>query len=72
MVTSGIRLGTPAGTTRGFGPAQFEQIGEMIVDVLAALERDPGGDPAVERSVRTRVRDLCSQFPIYAHAEAFA
>ncbi|WP_342612061.1 serine hydroxymethyltransferase [Burkholderia ambifaria] len=72
MVTSGIRLGTPAGTTRGFGPAQFEQIGEMIVDVLAALERDPGGDQAVERSVRTRVRDLCSQFPIYAHAEAFA
>ncbi|MDP9584976.1 UNVERIFIED_ORG: glycine hydroxymethyltransferase [Burkholderia contaminans] len=72
MVTSGIRLGTPAGTTRGFGPAQFEQIGEMIVDVLAALERDPGGDQAVERSVRTRVRDLCSQFPIYAQAEAFA
>ncbi|RQZ10513.1 serine hydroxymethyltransferase [Burkholderia sp. Bp9031] len=72
MVTSGIRLGTPAGTTRGFGPAQFAQIGEMIVEVLAALERDPGGDEAVERSVRTRVRDLCSQFPIYAHAEAFA
>ncbi|WP_175723572.1 serine hydroxymethyltransferase [Burkholderia ambifaria] len=72
MVTSGIRLGTPAGTTRGFGPAQFEQIGEMIVDVLAALKRDPGGDQAVERSVRTRVRDLCSQFPIYAQAEAFA
>nr|WP_277403705.1 serine hydroxymethyltransferase [Burkholderia sp. Ac-20345] len=71
-VTSGIRLGTPAGTTRGFGAAQFEQIGEMIVDVLAALERDPKGDEAVERSVRTRVRDLCSQFPIYAHAEAFA
>ncbi|VWB40792.1 serine hydroxymethyltransferase [Burkholderia lata] len=71
-VTSGIRLGTPAGTTRGFGTEQFEQIGEMIVDVLAALERDPKGDEAVERSVRTRVRDLCSQFPIYAHAEAFA
>ncbi|RQR26409.1 MULTISPECIES: serine hydroxymethyltransferase [unclassified Burkholderia] len=72
MVTSGIRLGTPAGTTRGFGPAQFEQIGEMILEVLAALKRDPGGDEAVERSVRTRVRDLCSQFPIYAHVEAFA
>jgi len=71
-VTSGIRLGTPAGTTRGFGTVQFEQIGEMIVDVLAALERDPNGDEAVERTVRTRVRDLCSQFPIYAHAEAFA
>ncbi|WP_279609039.1 serine hydroxymethyltransferase [Burkholderia anthina] len=71
-VTSGIRLGTPAGTTRGFGPAQFEQIGEMILDVLSALKRDPGGDEVVERAVRTRVRDLCNQFPIYAHAEAFA
>ncbi|RQR32452.1 serine hydroxymethyltransferase [Burkholderia sp. Bp9143] len=71
-VTSGIRLGTPAGTTRGFGPAQFEQIGEMILEVLAALKREPSGDEVVERSVRTRVRDLCSQFPIYAHAEAFA
>jgi glycine hydroxymethyltransferase len=71
-VTSGIRLGTPAGTTRGFGPAQFEQIGEWILEVLAALERDPNGNEAVERAVRTRVRDLCNQFPIYAHAEAFA
>ncbi len=71
-VTSGIRLGTPAGTTRGFGTAQFEQIGELILAVLAELERDPNGDEAVERSVRTRVRDLCSQFPVYAHAEAFA
>ncbi|MCA8152779.1 serine hydroxymethyltransferase [Burkholderia contaminans] len=71
-VTSGIRLGTPAGTTRGFGPAQFEQIGDMILAVLAALERNPDGDGGVERAVRTRVRDLCAQFPIYAHAEAFA
>ncbi|AJY15451.1 serine hydroxymethyltransferase [Burkholderia multivorans] len=71
-VTSGIRLGTPAGTTRGFGPAQFEQIGDMILAVLAALERNPDGDEAVERAVRTHVRDLCNQFPIYAHAEVFA
>ena len=69
-VTSGIRLGTPAGTTRGFGTEQFEQIGEMILDVLSALEREPAGDEQVERAVRGRVRDLCSQFPIYAHAEA--
>jgi len=70
MVTSGIRLGTPAATTRGFGAAQFEQVGEMILDVLAALEREPNGDAHVERSVRARVRDLCSTFPIYSHAEA--
>ncbi|HWT35313.1 MAG TPA: serine hydroxymethyltransferase [Paraburkholderia sp.] len=71
-VTSGIRLGTPAGTTRGFGTAQFEQIGHMILEVLSALEREPGGDEQVERAVRSRVRDLCSQFPIYSHAEALA
>ncbi|MFM0214943.1 serine hydroxymethyltransferase [Paraburkholderia caledonica] len=69
-VTSGIRLGTPAGTTRGFGTAQFEQIGQMILEVLSALEQQPAGDEQVERAVRSRVRDLCSQFPIYSHAEA--
>ncbi|BCZ83554.1 serine hydroxymethyltransferase 2 [Paraburkholderia terrae] len=69
-VTSGIRLGTPAGTTRGFGTAQFEQIGQMILEVLSALEHEPAGDEQVERVVRSRVRDLCSQFPIYSHAEA--
>ena len=67
-VTSGVRLGTPAGTTRGFGTAQFEQVGQMILEVLSALEREPGGDEPVERAVRMRVRDLCSQFPIYSHA----
>ncbi|MBN3759367.1 serine hydroxymethyltransferase [Burkholderia sp. Ac-20365] len=69
-VTSGIRLGTPAGTTRGFGTAQFEQIGQMILEVLTSLEREPSGDEQVERAVRSRVRDLCNQFPIYSHAEA--
>ncbi|WP_109477014.1 serine hydroxymethyltransferase [Paraburkholderia sp. C35] len=69
-VTSGIRLGTPAGTTRGFGTAQFEQIGQMILDVLSALEREAAGDEQVERAVRSRVRDLCNQFPIYSHADA--
>jgi glycine hydroxymethyltransferase len=71
-VTSGIRLGTPAGTTRGFGVAQFEQVGEMILEVLSALEQEPGGDQQIERAVRAKVRDLCSQFPIYSHAEALA
>jgi glycine hydroxymethyltransferase len=70
MVTSGIRLGTPAGTTRGFGVAQFEQVGEMILEVLSALEKEPAGDEQVERTVRARVRELCNQYPIYSHAEA--
>ncbi|NUY02703.1 serine hydroxymethyltransferase [Paraburkholderia youngii] len=69
-VTSGIRLGTPAGTTRGFGTEQFEQVGHMILEVLAALEQAPDGDERVERAVRGRVRDLCNQFPIYSHADA--
>jgi glycine hydroxymethyltransferase len=69
-VTSGIRLGTPAATTRGFGTAQFEQVGEMILEVLSALEREPNGDTHVERAVRASVRDLCSLYPIYSHAEA--
>ncbi|MDZ3831454.1 MAG: serine hydroxymethyltransferase [Sphingopyxis sp.] len=64
--TSGIRVGSPAGTTRGFGIAEFEQIGDMVADVLEAL-RDKGeqGDPAVEADVRARVRTLCERFPIY-------
>jgi len=69
-VTSGIRLGTPAGTTRGFGAREFELVGEIILDVLDALENAPQGSDAVERSVRSRVRDLCSQFPIYSPADA--
>ncbi|CAB3637847.1 Serine hydroxymethyltransferase 2 [Paraburkholderia phenoliruptrix] len=69
-VTSGIRLGTPAGTTRGFGTTQFEQVGEMIIEVLSALEREPDGDEKVERTVRARVRELCNQFPIYSSADA--
>ena len=64
--TSGIRVGSPAGTTRGFGVAEFEQIGDMVADVLDAL-KDKGehGDAAVESDVRARVRALCERFPIY-------
>ncbi|SAK57308.1 glycine hydroxymethyltransferase [Caballeronia fortuita] len=69
-VTSGIRLGTPAGTTRGFRKKEFRLVGEMILEVLNALTSDPQGSDAVERSVRSRVRDLCSQFPIYSPADA--
>jgi glycine hydroxymethyltransferase len=64
--TSGIRVGSPAGTTRGFGPAEFRDIGDMVADVLEGL-RDKGeeGDPAVEADVRVRVEALCARFPIY-------
>ena len=64
--TSGIRVGSPAGTTRGFGIAEFEAIGDMVADVLEAL-RDKGehGDADVEADVRGRVRALCERFPIY-------
>lgn len=60
-VTSGIRLGTPAATTRGFGVAQFEQVGAMILDVLAALEHARNGDEHVERAVRARVRECAAR-----------
>ena len=64
--TSGIRVGSPAGTTRGFGPAEFREIGHMIADVLEALRiNGEHGDGAVEADVKTRVRALCDRFPIY-------
>jgi glycine hydroxymethyltransferase len=67
MKTSGIRVGSPAGTTRGFGIAEFEMIGDMVADVLDALSaKGEHGDPAVEADVRARVRALCERFPIYA------
>ncbi|MDE0932476.1 MAG: serine hydroxymethyltransferase [Novosphingopyxis baekryungensis] len=64
--TSGIRVGSPAGTTRGFGIAEFQEIGDMVADVLEGL-RDKGeeGDPKVEADVKKRVETLCDRFPIY-------
>ena len=66
MITSGIRLGSPAGTTRGFGIAEFHEIGAMIVEVLQGL-RDNGadGNGDIETAVRARAVDLCGRFPIY-------
>jgi glycine hydroxymethyltransferase len=64
-VTSGIRLGSPAATTRGFGVAEFRQVGEWIAEVLRGLSGDPGGDAAVEARVRQAVAALCARFPIY-------
>ncbi|QJQ32705.1 serine hydroxymethyltransferase [Sphingomonas lacunae] len=64
--TSGIRVGSPAGTTRGFGIAEFEMIGDMVADVLDGLRaKGEHGDPEVEANVRQRVRALCERFPIY-------
>jgi glycine hydroxymethyltransferase len=65
MVTSGIRVGTPAGTTRGFGQAEFRQVGEMIVEVLDGLAANGEDNGAVESAVRDRVDALCKRFPVY-------
>jgi len=64
-VTSGIRLGTPAATTRGFGKAEFKQIGEWICEVMDAQAANPGNTAALEQSIRQQVQDLCRRFPIY-------
>ena len=64
--TSGIRLGTPAATTRGFGPAEFRKVGGMIAEVLEGMRRNGDlGDAQVEESVRRRVSELCEAFPVY-------
>ncbi|HEX8125932.1 MAG TPA: serine hydroxymethyltransferase [Allosphingosinicella sp.] len=67
--TSGIRVGSPAGTTRGFGVTEFRDIADMVADVLEGL-RDNGeeGNAAVESEVKGRVRALCARFPIYQDA----
>jgi len=65
MVTSGIRLGTPAGTTRGFGPAEFRRIGELICEVLDGLAANPNDNSQCENAVGEKVAALCSRFPIY-------
>ena len=66
FVTSGIRLGTPAGTTRGFGAGEFRTIGALIAEVVEGLARNgTAGDGQVEESVRLRVGELCARFPVY-------
>ncbi len=66
MVTSGIRLGSPAGTTRGFGTEEFAEIGRLIVEVIDGLAANGAdGNAEVERSVGERVGALCDRFPIY-------
>jgi glycine hydroxymethyltransferase len=63
--TSGVRVGTPAGTTRGFGTAEFAQIGRWIGEVLDGFATGPEGDPAIEARVRDEVMTLTRRFPIY-------
>jgi glycine hydroxymethyltransferase len=65
MVTSGIRLGTPAATTRGFGPEEFRKVGNLIGDVLEALAKSNGDNSAAEAAAREEVKALCQRFPIY-------
>jgi glycine hydroxymethyltransferase len=66
FVTSGIRLGTPAGTTRGFGTAEFKEIGQMIVTVLDGLAKNgDAGDAQIEQRVKEQAMALCNRFPIY-------
>ena len=66
FVTSGVRLGTPAGTTRGFGPEEFRKVGALIAEVVEGLSRNgEEGDGQVEERVRAQVEELCQSFPVY-------
>ncbi len=66
FVTSGIRLGTPAATTRGFGVAEFQQVGGMIAEVLNAIAQSSDGTaPMVETAIKQRVKELTDRFPVY-------
>ena len=64
-VTSGIRLGTPAGTTRGFKEEEFKQVGELILETLNGLQENPNDNSVAEAKVREQVKELCDNFPIY-------
>ena len=66
MITSGIRLGTPASTTRGFGQKEFVLVGQLISKILKELAKNPENNSKAENEVRKEVIDLCSSFPIYS------
>ena len=69
FVTSGIRLGTPAGTTRGFAETEFRQIGRWITEVVDGLAANGDeGNTRVEARVRDEVHEMCRAFPIYSNA----
>ena len=66
MITSGIRLGTPACTTRGFGTKEFTFIGDLISKVINGLAKNPDDNEKIEKEVQKEVIDLCTSFPIYS------
>ena len=68
FVTSGIRLGSPAGTSRGFGVEEFRLVGNLIGDVLDGLSSNPEDNSHVENDVKLKVKALCEKFPIYSSA----
>ena len=68
FVTSGIRLGSPAGTSRGFGENEFREIGNLIGDVLDGLSQNPDDNSQLESEVKLKVKALCDKFPIYSQA----
>ena len=65
-ITSGIRLGTPAATTRGFKENEFKLVGELILETLVGLKGNPTDNSNVEKGVKEKVINLCSEFPIYS------
>ena len=66
MITSGVRLGTPASTTRGFGQKEFVLVGQLISKLLKELAKNPENNSKVENEVKKEVIDLCGAFPIYS------
>ena len=65
-VTSGLRIGTPAGTTRGFGIAEFKDIAHMIADIIDAMINSPENATIMEEIVAHKVHEMCREFPIYS------
>ena len=69
-ITSGIRLGTPAATTRGFGLNEFKKVGELITKVIVGLSKNPNNNGKIEKEVKKEVIKLCASFPIYNHLKS--
>ena len=66
-ITSGIRLGTQAATTRGFGLIEFKKVGDLITKTIESLSKNPEDNGKIESEIKKEVIELCSKFPIYNH-----